>query len=93
MNLVKIKNKYQVTIPGDLRKKQHFEVGELLSVTLRGNEIVYKPVAIEEKYSKEELDTLERLFKSSHNRGKIMSADTFKKYQQVLGRKKNGEIK
>ena len=84
MNLVKIKDKYQVTIPESVREKLHFEVGELLSVTLRGNEIVLKPIVIEEKYSEEELNTLERLFKTPRNRGKIMSAGQFKKYQEAL---------
>lgn len=84
MNLVKVKDKYQVTIPEDIREKLHCEVGELLSVTLHGNEIVLKPMAIEEKYSEEEIDALERLFKSPRNRGKIMSADEFKKHQEKL---------
>lgn len=84
MNLVKVKDKYQVTIPEDIREKLHCEVGELLSVTLHGNEIVLKPMVIEEKYSEQELDTLERLFKSPRNRGKIMSADEFKKHQEKL---------
>ena len=84
MNLVKIKDKYQVTIPEEIREKLHCEVGELLSVTLHGTEIVLKPMAIEEKYSEEELNALERLFKRPRNRGKIMSADEFKKHQEKL---------
>jgi len=84
MSLVKIKDKYQVTIPEDVRKKIHCEVGELLSITLHGDEIVLKPMVVEEKYSEEEIDTLEKVFKSPHNRGRIMSADEFKKHQEKL---------
>ncbi len=84
MSLVKIKDKYQVTIPEDVREKIHCEVGELLSITLHGDEIVLKPMVVEEKYSEEEIDTLEKIFKSPHNRGRIMSADEFKKHQEKL---------
>ena len=84
MNLVKIRDKYQITIPENVRKKLHCEVGGLLSISLRGSEIVLKPMAIEEKYSEEELNTLERLFKNARNRGRIMSADEFKKHQEKL---------
>ena len=84
MNLVKIKDKYQITIPEDIRKKAHCEVGELLDISLHGDEIVLKPMTIEEKYSENELDALEKIFKSPHNRSKIMSAGEFKKYQEKL---------
>ncbi len=84
MGLVKIKDKYQIAIPEDIRKKLHCEVGEFLSVTLHGNEIVLKPMVIEEKYSADELNRLEKVFKSPHNRGRIMNADKFKKHQERL---------
>ena len=84
MNLVKIKDKYQITIPEDIRKKVHYEVGELLNISLHGDEIVLKPMIVEEKYSENEINALERIFKSPHNRSKIMSADEFKKHQEKL---------
>lgn len=84
MNLVKIKDKYQITIPEYIRKRMHCEVGELLNVSLHGDEIVLKPMTVEEKYSENELNTLERIFKSPHNRSRIMSADEFKKHQEKL---------
>ena len=84
MELVKVKDKYQITIPEDIRKKVHCKIGELLSVALHGNEIVLKPMVVEEKYSEDELNTLEKLFKSPHNRGKMMSAGKFKKHQEKL---------
>lgn len=84
MNLVKIKDKYQITLPEKIREKLHCEVGELLSVTLHKTEIVLKPVTIEEKYSEEDIDALERLFKHPRNRGRVMSADEFKKRQEKL---------
>lgn len=62
----------------------HCEIGELLSVTLHGNEIALKPMAVEEKYSEDELNILEELFKSPRNRGKMMNACKFKKCQEKL---------
>ncbi len=84
MNLVKIKDKYQVTIPEDIRKKTHCEVGELLNISLHGDEIVLKPMTVEEKYSENEINALEKIFKSPHNRGRIMNASEFKRHQEKL---------
>lgn len=84
MNIVKIRDKYQITIPEDIREKIYCKVGELLSVTLHGNEIVLKPMVVDEKYSNEELTKLEKIFKSSCNRGKVMSSMEFKKHQEKL---------
>ena len=55
-----------------------------MNVSLHGDEIVLKPMTVEEKYSENELNTLERIFKSPHNRSRIMSADEFKKHQEKL---------
>ncbi|MCK4401949.1 AbrB/MazE/SpoVT family DNA-binding domain-containing protein [bacterium] len=84
MNLVKVRDKYQITIPEYVRKKTHCEVGELLNISLHGNEIVLKPMTVEEKYSENEINALEKIFKSSHNRSRIMSAGEFKKHQEKL---------
>lgn len=36
---VKVKQKYQVTIPEDIRQKVHLKVGERVEVVARGKEI------------------------------------------------------
>ena len=41
---VKIREKYQVTIPEDVRDKIPLTVGERVEVVARGNEIVIRPV-------------------------------------------------
>lgn len=41
---VKIREKYQVTIPEDVRDKIPLKVGERVEVVARGNEIVIRPV-------------------------------------------------
>lgn len=41
---VKIREKYQVTIPEDVRSKIPLEVGERVQVVARGGEIVIRPV-------------------------------------------------
>lgn len=84
MSLVKVKDKYQVTIPENIRNKIHCEIGELLDVSVKGSAIVLKPMVVEERYSDDELEALEKAFKSPRNRGKIMTADEFKKYQESL---------
>lgn len=46
MSLVKVKQKYQITIPGKLRKEARLEVGDFLDVFIRENDIVLKPKVI-----------------------------------------------
>ena len=41
---VKVREKYQVTIPEDIRRKIPLKVGERVEVTTRGNEIVIRPI-------------------------------------------------
>ena len=41
---VKVREKYQVTIPEDNRGKIPLKVGERVEVTARGNEIVIRPI-------------------------------------------------
>ena len=41
---VKVREKYQVTIPEDVRDKIHLKVGERVEVVARGGEIVIRPV-------------------------------------------------
>ena len=46
MPLVKIKEKFQVTIPTALRKAARLSVGDLLEAQAKGNTIVLKPKAV-----------------------------------------------
>lgn len=46
MSLVKIKEKFQVTIPTEIRKEIHLEEGDLLEVTIQNNIIILKPKAV-----------------------------------------------
>ena len=41
--LVKVKEKFQVTIPMELREALHLTVGDLLEATIQGQTIVLKP--------------------------------------------------
>lgn len=41
---VKVREKYQITIPEDVREKIHLKVGERVEVVAREGEIVIRPV-------------------------------------------------
>jgi len=83
MGIVKIREKYQVTIPEDVREKVTCEVGEYVSVETEGSRIIMKPLVVEEKFSSEEISTLEKILKKQ-GRGKIMNAEEFKKDLETL---------
>ena len=50
MPLVKVKEKFQVTIPTELREALHLTVGDLLEATIQGQTIVLKPKRLSEKF-------------------------------------------
>ena len=84
MGIVKIREKFQVTIPEDVRAKVPCHVGEYVDVEVENSKIVIHPMVLEEKYSEVEVNALEKMFKDPQNRGKVMSAKEFKKYQETL---------
>ena len=43
MPLVKVKEKFQITLPAELREALHLAVGDLLEATIQDNVIVLKP--------------------------------------------------
>ncbi len=50
MPLVRIKQKFQVTIPDHVRKQAGLEVGDLLEATAKGNVITLKPKAVVDRH-------------------------------------------
>ncbi len=46
MPLVRVKDKFQVTIPTQIRKIVHLEVGDILEMVIRDNAIVFKPKTV-----------------------------------------------
>ena len=49
MPLVKVKNKYQIVIPEDVREKLHLEVGDMLEVEEKNGKLIIKPVMVVDK--------------------------------------------
>jgi AbrB family looped-hinge helix DNA binding protein len=53
MSLVKVKNKFQLTIPAEIRDKVKLEVGDILEVTVQNKNIVLKPKVVVDRNSLE----------------------------------------
>lgn len=49
MSLVKVKNKYQIVIPEDVRKKLKVDIGDTLEIMEKDGSLVIKPVMFIEK--------------------------------------------
>ena len=49
MSLVKVKNKYQIVIPEDVRKRLKVDIGDTLEIVEKDGALVIKPVMIIEK--------------------------------------------
>jgi len=50
MPIVRIKQKFQVTIPDHVRKQAGLEVGDFLEATAKGNIITLKPKAVIDRH-------------------------------------------
>lgn len=80
MSIVKVREKSQVTIPQDIRKKISCEIGEYVKVDRENNHIVIYPMVMEEKFSEEEVFLLQKTLTNSNNQGKRMEYQEFKEY-------------
>lgn len=49
MSLVKVKSKYQIVIPDEVRKKLHVEIGDTLEIEEKGGVFVARPVVVVDK--------------------------------------------
>ena len=49
MSLVKVKNKYQIVIPEEVRKKIKIEIGDTLEIMEKDGVLIAKPVVIVDK--------------------------------------------
>jgi AbrB family looped-hinge helix DNA binding protein len=83
MSLVKVKEKFQITIPTTLRKAVRLSVGDLLEAEARGNVIILKPKAVVDREAidaaiEEGLNDL----KAGRTTPKFSSVDEFKSYRK-----------
>lgn len=49
MSIVKVKEKYQIVIPEDARKKLGVNVGDMLDIEEKGGRLILKPVIVVDK--------------------------------------------
>ena len=68
MALVKVKEKFQITIPAPIRKKLGLKVGDYLELEESGDSIVLRPVTVVDKKRGEALERLERVLKRVRER-------------------------
>ena len=67
MPLVKIKDKYQVTLPAEVRRILDLKVGDYLEVEARDAAIVLKPKAVIDRGKKESWERLRELLERVHD--------------------------
>ena len=68
MAVVKVKEKYQVTIPAEIRKRLALKVGDYLEVETRGPTIVLTAKAMIDKEKKEAWERLGKLLDRVHHK-------------------------
>ncbi len=68
MPLVKIKEKYQVTLPARIRQRLDLKVGDLLEVDLKDQHIILKPKAVVDR--DQAWEQLRAVLRTVHNQNK-----------------------
>jgi AbrB family looped-hinge helix DNA binding protein len=83
MPLVKVKEKFQVTIPTALRKAARLSVGDLLEAEAKGDTIVLKPKTLVDRQSVEAaIEEGLQDFKAGRMTPKFSSVEEFKAYRK-----------
>lgn len=68
MPLVRVKGKYQVTIPAEIRKRLNLEVGDYLEIEAQGETILLKPKAVIDREKEEAWERLHSLLERVHRK-------------------------
>ncbi len=83
MSLVKVKEKFQVTIPTALRKTVRIAVGDLLEAEAKGNVIILKPKSVVDREAVDAaIDEGLKDLKAGRTTPKFSSVDEFKAYRK-----------
>jgi AbrB family looped-hinge helix DNA binding protein len=85
MSLVKVKNKYQIVIPEDVRKRLKIEIGDTLEIVEKDGTLLIKPVMVIEKsqtyFWTEEWQKGEREAEEAKKKGRFKE---FKKAEEAV---------
>lgn len=60
MDIVTVKNKFQIVIPQHVRELAHIEIGDLLEAGLENGKIVFTPKSLVDRHVAEGLDDAKR---------------------------------
>jgi AbrB family looped-hinge helix DNA binding protein len=86
----KIQRNFQVTIPAEIRKRAHLEVGDLVEFELREDGILMKPMQIIEKsqawFWSPEWQEQERLVEDDIRKGKLKVSESVEGFLEELDR-------
>lgn len=80
MPLVKVKEKYQVTLPSSIRQKVGLSVGDLLEAEVKGNKITLTPKTVVDRTVEEAIEEGLRDLRAGRVHGPFASVKEFKKY-------------
>lgn len=83
MSLVKVKEKFQVTIPTTLRKAMRLSVGDVLEAEAKGNVIILKPKTVVDREAIDvAIEKGLRDRKAGRTTPKFSSVEEFKAYRK-----------
>ena len=60
MNIVTVKNKFQIVIPQRVREQAHVEIGDLLEASVEAGKITFTPKSLVDRHLAEGLEDLRK---------------------------------
>jgi len=60
MDIVTVKNKFQIVIPQHIREQVHVEIGDLLEASVEGGKITFTPKSLIDRHLAEGLEDLKQ---------------------------------
>ncbi len=89
MNIVAVKNKFQIVIPQSVREQMHIEVGDFLEVGIENGAITFKPKSLIDRHIAEGLEDA----RNGRTTGPYVSADAAIASLELRAASANGKRK
>src|SRR3989338_146362 len=75
MQTLKFQSKGQLTLPKQVSVQFHLAKGDVLKCEIKGSHIILTPVDLEERYSEQDLQAIDKIVESGKGKGAALTSD------------------
>ena len=75
MQTLRFQSKGQLTLPKQVAVQFHLAKGDVLKCEIKGSHIILTPVDLEERYSEQDLQAIDKIVESGKGKGVALTSD------------------